>query len=182
MVSFMELDELISAGLRNYEKAIELLDRGDYYDAAEKAWSAVESFRKAFLVALGVPYQKVRTISYCLPLFGRLMRALGLKKLLRRYEWFDYKLHIMGFYERLTPEDEIELIVRRHVKLWLDRMRSLILRLSGVNISDILEIYDRAVRLKQEVLRKSSELVEINNELAKRIHAFALGARSRLTG
>ncbi len=177
----MDVGELINAGLRDYERAIELLDRGDYYDAAEKAWNAIESFRKAFLVALGVPYQKARTVSYGLPLFGRLMRALGLKKLLRRYEWFDYKLHIMGFYERLTLEDEIEFIIRRYVEPWLNRMKNVILKLRGVNISDVLEIYDKSIRLRQEVLRKSSELMEINNELAKIIHAFALRIRSRLT-
>ncbi len=173
----MNVEEMINAGFRNYEKAIELLDRGDYYDAAEKAWSGVEYLRKAFLVALGVPYEKARTINYGLPLFGRLLRALGLKKLLRRYEWFDYKLHIMGFYERLTPEDEIEIIIRRYVRQWLEEMRKIVLKLKGMSIDEILDIYNRIVKLKQEVLKKSEELAVINNEFIKKVREFASNAR-----
>ena len=103
----MEVEDLIDAGFGEYERALELLDRGDHYDAAEKAWNAIEFLRKAFLVALGVPYQKARTVNYGLPLFSRLLRALGLRELLRDYEWFDYKLHIMGclLYTSPSPRD-----------------------------------------------------------------------------
>ncbi len=49
-----------------------------------------------------------------------------------------------------------------------------------VSIEDILEVYDRIIKLKQEVLRKSSELVDINNELTRRIHIFASNVKSCL--
>ena len=176
----MKPEDLINAGFGNYEKALELLVRGDCYDAAEKAWSAIECLRKAFLVALGVPYQKVRTANYSLPLFSKLLRALGLRNLLRRYEWFDYKLHIMGFYERLTPEDEIEIIIRRHVGVWLEKVKNIILKLKGVSIEAILEIYDRIIKLKQEVLKKSGELANIHSELTRRIRTFAYNVKSCL--
>ena len=35
---------------------------GDIRDAAEKAWLAIETMRKAFLVAVGVPYKKRRAL------------------------------------------------------------------------------------------------------------------------
>lgn len=41
---------------------LKLLDSGDIYDAAEKAWLAIETMRKAFLVAVGVPYKKRRAL------------------------------------------------------------------------------------------------------------------------
>lgn len=93
----METNELIKLSKNHYLKALELLETRDYYDAAEKAWLTVETLRKAFLIAIGVPYEKTRSISYSLPLFNRIMRTLGYNEMLKDYEWFHYKLHAMGF-------------------------------------------------------------------------------------
>ena len=178
----MNLESLLHSAFADYEKALELLQSEDYYDAAEKAWNAIETLRKAFLVALGVPYDKAKTVNYGLPLFSRLMRALGLRKLLRKYEWFDYKLHIMGFYERITSEEEIKEIIEKHIDPWLREMHQVIMKIRGAKIGNILEIYDQMIRLKQEVLKKSGELARIRSELAKRINTFASSLRAILQG
>jgi len=54
----MKIEELIKRAQNYYLKALELLETRDFCDASEKAWLAVETLRKAFLVAMGVPYEK----------------------------------------------------------------------------------------------------------------------------
>ena len=47
------MDDLLEKAWKLYADALRLLNQGDYIDAAEKAWSAVEMIRKAFLISLG---------------------------------------------------------------------------------------------------------------------------------
>jgi len=81
-----EAKDLIKLSWENYEKALELLSRGDYYDAAEKAWNAIENMRKAFLVILKIPHEKAKTISQGLVLFSDILRKLGEKEILKMYD------------------------------------------------------------------------------------------------
>ena len=65
-------------------KALELLERGDVRDAAEKAWSSIENMRKALLVAVKIPCDLAKNISTGVPLFIRILRALNRKDLLEK--------------------------------------------------------------------------------------------------
>ena len=165
MVYFVNVEELINKAEMNYLKALELLESMDYYDAAEKAWLVVENLRKAFLVAIGVPYEKSKSINYSLPLFSKLMRALGYQDLLKDYEWFSYKLHFMGFYENVTFAEEIIRIVREDVKRWMNVMKKVINRVRKIDISEVLSKYEEAIKIKKELISKSVELAKINEEV-----------------
>lgn len=169
----LEVDDLILRAKMDYTKALELLESEDFYDAAEKAWSAIEDIRKAFLVAAGMPYEKAKTVNYALPIFNALMRALGFKELLKNYEWFEYKLHIMGFYERLTGEDEIESIIRDNVNIWLNKMQKIVEKIKSISIKDVLDGYSKLIRLKQELLSKSKQIIEIRSQINSRIKEIA---------
>jgi len=81
-----EVRDLIRLSWENYEKALELLSRGDYYDVAEKAWNSIENMRKALLVALKIPLEKAKTVSQGLVLFSDILRRLGKKELLKMYD------------------------------------------------------------------------------------------------
>ena len=137
---------------RHYTHALRLIETNDIYDAAEKAWLAIETIRKAFLVAIGVPYEMAKSVSYSLPLFNRLLKALGLKDLLRVYESFYYRLHAMGFYENSTPVEEIIRTIKVEVASWIDVMKKVIRNIQGTDISEILRNYDRAIKLKWEIV------------------------------
>jgi len=157
----MDVNELIKRADSYYLKALELLETKDFYDAAEKAWLAIETLRKAFLVALGVPYDKAKSINYALPLLSKLMRGLGLKTVLRDYEWFHHKLHAMGFYENITPIDEIITIIKEDVKKWIENMKNVIRKINKLDISEVVREYEKAIQVKRELLSKNLELLEI---------------------
>ena len=169
----MNVDELIEVAEGHYTHALKLIETNDIYDAAEKAWLAIETMRKTFLVALGVPYEKTKSIAYSLPLFNRLLKALGLKDLLRMYESFYYRLHAMGFYENITPTEEIIYTIRVEVASWIDRMRRIIRNIRDTDISEILRSYDEAIKLKREIMAKNVRLARIyeniNSLLAKKL-------------
>ena len=92
----MDVDELVDKAVHFYELALDVLDKGDYVDACERAWACVETLRKALLVKAGVSYDRAKTITYGIPLFTRLLKKLGRERLLEKYTFFDYKLHIMA--------------------------------------------------------------------------------------
>ena len=172
MVILLNTNELIEVAERHYAYALRLIETNDIYDAAEKAWLAVETIRKAFLVALGVSYEKAKSVSYSLPLFNRLLKALGLRDMLRMYESFYFRLHAMGFYENLTPTEEIVHAIRVEVLSWIEKMKRVIESIRSTDISEILESYDEAIKLKREVMAKNIQLLRIyesiNNMLAKK--------------
>ncbi|MEX0568541.1 MAG: PaREP1 family protein [Candidatus Njordarchaeota archaeon] len=169
----MDIDELIKIAEKHYTQALKLIEADDIYDAAEKTWLAIETIRKAFLVALGVPYEKTKSVAYSLPLFNRLLKALGLKDILRMYESFYYRLHAMGFYKNLTPTEEIVHTIKVEVLPWIEKMKRIITSIHGTDISEILKRYDEAIKLKREIMAKNIQLVKIyqniNNLLAKKL-------------
>ena len=158
------VNELLEKSHGLYEKALELLSRGDHYDAAEKAWSSVECLRKAFLVALKIPYERAKTISQGLVLFSDILRKLNRRDILKLYDQLMLRLHILGFYEQLIPADEIEEIIRDLVPKFLSEVRNLIGMVRGVDMSEVVEFLDRMSRIKQEIVSKSLELHKIRSE------------------
>lgn len=63
MVVLLDIDELIEVVGRHHVHALRLIETNDIYDAAEKAWMAIETMRKALLVAIGVSYEKAKSIA-----------------------------------------------------------------------------------------------------------------------
>jgi len=159
-----DIDRLLGKSYELYEKALELLSRGDYYDAAEKAWSSVEYMRKAFLVASKIPYEKEKTISQGLVLFSDILRGLDRRDILKLYDQLMLGLHILGFYEQLIPIDEIEDIIRDGVVKFLSEMKSLIKMVRGIDMSKAVEFLDKIGRVKQEIISRSLELCKIRQE------------------
>lgn len=160
------VEELVKSAERAYSEALRLLERGDVYDAAEKAWKAVEDMRKAFLVAVGVPYDKAKTISIGYTIFSKLLRLIGAKGLLKDYAFFESTLHSHGFYERETPPDEVEEVVKSDVRRWLDEMKRLIRRVSGVRVTEAVEVLSKALKLREEILRASDEYIRLREQFA----------------
>lgn len=139
-----------------YEKTLEPLDRDDYLDAAEKGWYAVELMRKALLVAVGIPPEKAGRLEFSMPIFTRLLKVLERRELLRDYFRFDSCLHMRGFYEMLSTEDGIRETFR-DVGAWLEEMSKLAREMSEIDLSDVMEIIDRALQVKRRLLQMSAE-------------------------
>ncbi|MEX0568028.1 MAG: PaREP1 family protein [Candidatus Njordarchaeota archaeon] len=158
------VSELIEKSYEIYEKALELLSRGDYYDAAEKAWSSIEYMRKAFLVALNVPYSQAKTINKGLILFSDILRKLNRRDLLRIYDQLMLRLHILGFYEQIISADEIDEIIHSVVSKFLAEMKKLIESIKGINMRRAVEFLDKMNKVKQEISSRSAELYEIRRE------------------
>ena len=53
----MKCEDLRSKAWAVYEKAVEMLNRGDIKDFAEKAWLAIENMRKAIMIIAKVSYE-----------------------------------------------------------------------------------------------------------------------------
>ena len=117
---------LINQAHNDLNLSFQLLERGDIRDAAEKAWRAIENTRKALLVAVKIPYEIAKTITSGVPLFSKILKAIGKKSLLRMYFYFDSRLHTLGFYEMITPEEELEDIIRNEVPEWIEEMEKII--------------------------------------------------------
>ena len=176
----MSVDDLIKKANEYYTVALKLLDSRDIYDAAEKAWCCVETLRKALLVALGVPYDKAKSVSYGVPLFNKIMKALGLKELLKDYEWFHYKLHAMGFYENITPLEDIVEIVRNNVPQWMNEILKIIDKVKGLDFSSVLHEYEKMHKLKREILMKNIELVRISEKVSAMLDKLLAPVRTKL--
>ena len=161
-------EELVSKAREVYQKALELLERGDYFDSAEKGWCAVELMRKALLVAVGIPLDKAKSLDFSMPIFARILKGLGRRDLLKEYYRFDSCLHIRGFYEMISTEDEIS-ITLQELGSWLDDMEELVRSLSGVDLSSIVEVMDKCLELKRKILKTS---IEYHNMLGKIRHAI----------
>jgi len=173
------VDNLIEKSRELYERALNLLFRGDYYDAAEKAWSAIEYIRKALLVALNIPYERAKTVSQGLVLFSDILRKLGRRDILKTYDQLMLRLHILGFYEQLIPTDELEDIIHNTVAKFLSEMEDLISQVRGIDISRAIEFLDKMNKVKQEILSKSAELYEIRREYISYIERALSAGRIR---
>ena len=64
-----ESNKYIDMTYQAYNDSLRLLNRGDIYDAAEKAWCAIENARKAFLVTIGVPPKEASSIEFGVTFF-----------------------------------------------------------------------------------------------------------------
>ena len=160
----MDVDELVDKAVHFYELALDVLDKGDYVDACEKAWACVETLRKALLVKAGISYNRAKAITYGIPLFTRLLKKLGRKELLEKYTFFNYKLHIMGFYEGITEPWEIEEIIQNDLKVWIDSMRKLIEQLD-INLASVEEILVEMERIKRRLITENVKLAELREKL-----------------
>lgn len=165
-------DELLSRAYDLYEEALELLSKKDYYDAAEKAWGSVELVRKAFLVALKIPYEKAKTTRYGLTLFSDILRHLGRRDLLKAYDRLMLRLHILGFYEQISSPDEIDEIIRDELPKFLDNMKELIDKAKNMDARHAAVLLDKINSIKRELLAKSAELYQMRKEYINYIESI----------
>ena len=140
----MSLDEmdLIDRAKNDFKLSLSLLEKGDVRDAAEKAWMTIENIRKALLVAVKIPYEIAKTVVNGVPLFSKILKILGKKNLLRMYFYFNSRLHTLGFYEMVTPDDELEEIFRNEVPQWIEEMINVINSVKHVDLSHLVEIIE----------------------------------------
>ncbi len=147
----MDFEELVEKARNVYNEALELYERGDFIDAAEKGWCTVELLRKALLVAVGIPYDKARSLEFSLPIFARILRSLKRRDLLDAYYMFDSSLHIRGFYEMiLSPEEVGDLLVE--LEQWIDGMVKVIRKLSELDLKNVVDVMEKCLKLKRKVL------------------------------
>jgi len=104
-VSGMKYEDLRNKAWEAYEKAVEMLNKGDIGDSAKKAWLAIENLRKAIMVAAKVPYDVTEKISVALNIFNGILKALNTESLLERYCYFQATLHGLSFYEGILNEN-----------------------------------------------------------------------------
>jgi len=157
-------EELLNKAREELNKAIKLLEEKDFYNAAEKAWKAVELTRKALLITVNVPHEKAKTITYGYPLFSRLLRALNQRKLLEKYGWFESTLHARGFYEEITPIDEITEAIQQ-VRSWINSIEELIKQVKGINLIEAVSILEEITNLRRKILRMNIEYIKLNEKL-----------------
>jgi len=162
-------EEIIRRGWEDYSKALELLETRDFYDAAEKAWSAIENFRKAILIAMKIPYDVAKSIREGVPIFSRVLEILGYDSLIKMYFYFSSRLHTLGFYERVIPEDDIARIIRDEVREWLRKIEGLLDLLRKVDLSSIVELLKELDKARQEALKASMRYAEIKSQILETI-------------
>ncbi len=151
-----DYEKYVSLALQIYDDAIRLLERGDVFDAAEKAWCAIENSRKAFLIALGVSEQKASSVEFGVVFFIRVLRKLGRKDLVEKHYNFDYCLRIRGFYEPQMPVDVLSEKIYE-VRRWMDEIFELANKVKGLDLSDAIRMMDESVKLKRKILQMNME-------------------------
>ncbi|MHA1609543.1 MAG: PaREP1 family protein [Candidatus Njordarchaeales archaeon] len=164
------IDDLVMEAKKSYEDALRLLNRGDYYDSAEKAWRAIEYLRKAVLVAAKIPYEKAKTVSIGLPLFSDLLRGLGEKRALDLYDKLAYKLHVMGFYEEITQPDEIEELIMIDVKELMEALERLLETAKRLDLRRALEKLMEIQRMRREIAKYNAKIVEMRSKYKDTLH------------
>ncbi|MEX0567774.1 MAG: PaREP1 family protein [Candidatus Njordarchaeota archaeon] len=160
----MDVEDLIRRSLNLYNLALDVLEAKDYVNACEKAWACIETLRKAILIKSKISPQKAKTVVYGIPLFTRLLKKLRKKDLLEKYTYFNYKLHIMGFYEGITELWEIEEIIQIDLKNWIEQMISLIRELS-IDLSPAEEILSEIEKVKRRLIIENAKLVQLREKL-----------------
>jgi len=171
-LGLMNLEELLNTCEQNFIKAMDLLDKGDVRDAAEKAWGSIEAMRKALLVAVKIPYEIAKNVSTGLPLFTKILRALGRKDLLEKYFFFNSHVHIYGFYEMVTPEDELKKVIEDEVREWITQMRNIIESIKEIDLSSVVDIVLKTKKIKSEIIQKSREYEDLQTQLNSKIQAL----------
>ncbi|MEX0568036.1 MAG: PaREP1 family protein [Candidatus Njordarchaeota archaeon] len=167
----MNTADLIIQAKNDLDLSFQLLEKGDIRDAAEKAWRSIENIRKALLVTIKIPYNIAKTITTGVPLFSKILRALGKRDMLRMYFYFDSRLHTLGFYEMVIPEEELEDIIRNEVPQWIEKMIEVIDSTKRIDLSRLVGLIEKMNRIRMEILRKSNEYLKISNQISKEIAA-----------
>jgi len=163
-----KFEDFLSKAKETYHEALKLLARGDFLDAAEKSWWAVELMRKALLVSVRIPPEKAESLEFSLPIFERLLKAIERRDLLREYYRFNSCLHVMGFYRMLTSEEEIAKTLEE-VDTWIRNIENIAKKLSGVNLSKVVELMDEALRIKREILKANVKYHEALSKISELI-------------
>jgi len=149
-VKILVVEELVDDAKASFEKAQELLESEDYYDAAEKAWRAVESMRKAVLVAAKIPYRYAKTTNIGLRLFSDFLRGMNRRRVLDLYDKIAYRLPILGFYEGIISPEEIKELILSDVKLLIEELEDLIRIARKIDLRNALNSLLRIQKLKQK--------------------------------
>lgn len=176
-MKIMDINDLVLEAWNIYEEAKKLLEKEDIRDAAEKAWLAVETMRKAILVAAKIPYEETKKVSIALPVFNNILIALGEKELLDKYYTFQSTLHSSAFYEDLL-NGEVAIIYITEVEKWLYEAERVIDKASRIDATKFLELAKRRLRIKSEILSKSKELRALRIQEKTIIESI----RSRISG
>jgi len=162
----------VSQALQIYDDALRLLERGDIFDAVEKAWSAIENARKALLIAVGVPEQKAGSVEFGVGFFIRILRKLGRKDIVEKYYGFDYCLHIKGFYELQMPPDLLSEKIYE-AEGWISEVLGLIDKLKNVDLKDAIKMMEESIKLKRRILQLNIEyrqaLQQIDNAISRAV-------------
>ncbi|MEX0567950.1 MAG: PaREP1 family protein [Candidatus Njordarchaeota archaeon] len=149
-------DKYVAMAYSIYDDALCLLDRGDIYDASEKAWCAIESAREALLVSIGVPEDKARNVEFGVTFFVKILRKLGRRDLVEKYYNFDYCLHIKGFYEIQIPLDILKEKIYE-AKEWISQVIDLIDNIKNIDFSEAIRLMDESLKIKRKILQMNKE-------------------------
>lgn len=122
--------------------------------------------RKALLTSVGIPAEKAENLEFSMPIFEKILKAVKRMDLLKEYYQFNSCLHVMGFYKMLTSREEIEKTLEE-AKLWIVEIESLISQLSGVDLSKVVDIMNRVLRIKREILRANAEYHKALNQVSE---------------
>ncbi len=166
---YPNISDLIADAKASFEKALELIEREDYYDAAEKAWRAIETMRKAVLVAAKIPYQYAKTVNIGLPLFSDFLRNIKKKKALDLYDRLAYRLHILGFYEGIISPGEIKELIISDVEMLLGELEQIVKMAEKVDLREALESFLRIQKLKQKIMIHNAELADAKTQYMDRL-------------
>ena len=79
-------------------------------------------------------------------------------------------LHIKGFYEMLTPKDEIEIVIGE-VKKWLDEIQEIMRSLKGMKLKEAIRLMDDALKVKRKILQESIKYESILKLIEEKIKA-----------
>ena len=159
----MKHENLRIKAWKTYEKAIEMLNRGDIRDAAEKAWLAVENMRKAIMVAAKIPYETTKKISIALNIFNGILKALNAETILEKYYYLQATLHGLSFYEGILNEDiTIDAILK--AEEWLKETEKLINKAWNMDTKLLMNIKNERRKIQAEELLKSKELINSKKE------------------
>jgi len=159
----MEYEDLRRKAWEAYEKAVEMLNKGDIRDSAEKAWLAIENMRKAIMVAAKVPYDVTKKISVALNIFNGILKVLNAESLLERYYYFQATLHGLSFYEGVLNEDvTIDAILK--AEKWLRGAEKIINEAKNIDARPLVDVEMKRKKIQAEILSKSMELIKLREK------------------
>jgi len=156
----METRELIAKAWEIYEKALELLETGDIRDAAEKSWLAVETMRKAIMVASNIPYEKAKKVNLALNVFSKILEILNHEDLLSEYYALNATLHGTAFYEGVLNEDTTRRFIRR-AREWLKKAEAILKLASKIDASQLMALEEEKMKIKAKIISENMKILDI---------------------